>query len=201
MKLKLLIFPKLNFNQIYFFLFFIISFIRLIIRKWIDDNNKDISQRLFNIYIYNISDLFCIIPILIDKCFFSKKQKKSITSNTSNHSILLIVRDEQKKRLKSILFRTFIVAISDLIAQLPIFIYYVIKGENERDIEEYNLSSLLIVRICSLYLLSLVILKTHFYRHHYFSFVINIICLIFMSLIDIFNIIKTKKNILLFMFR
>lgn len=194
MKLNLLIFPKLNFNQIYFFLFFIISFIRLIIRKWIDDNNKDISQRLFNIYIYNISDLFCIIPILIDKCFFSKKQKKSITSNTSNHSILLIVRDEQKKRLKSILFRTFIVAISDLIAQLPIFIYYVIKGENERDIEEYNLSSLLIVRICSLYLLSLVILKTHFYRHHYFSFVINIICLIFMSLIDIFNIIKTKNK-------
>ena len=70
--MKVILFPRFSVKYLLFLFFFIISFLKLIIRKWIDDNNKDISQRLLNIYIYTISDLFSFIPIIIIE-FNSKK--------------------------------------------------------------------------------------------------------------------------------
>ena len=196
MKSKLLIFPKLNFNHIYFFFFFLISFIKIVIRKWIDNNNKDLAQRLFNIYTYTISDLISVIPLVINKCISGKSKPKNKAKRTASleSNITFIFRDHWAEKHKSLLLKTLIVAIADLLAQLITFIFYMIKGENEREVEEYNLNTILIVRIVSVYLLSLIILKTYFYKHHYFSFIINIICLLFLSILDILNINKKRTK-------
>jgi len=199
--MKVILFPRFSVKYLLFLFFFIISFLKLIIRKWIDDNNKDISQRLLNIYIYTISDLFSFIPIIIIE-FNSKKKLKNKNGNIierkelnpSFTTLKLIYNDEQNILKKSRLKRTFIVAFADFIAQLIIFIFYFIKQENKRDVEEYYLNTLLIFKIISLYILSRLLLNTYFYKHHYFSFIINIICLIILTGIDLYNINKDNKT-------
>lgn len=203
MKNKILIFPKFELKYIFFLLFFLVSFIKIIIRKLIDDENKGISFRLFYIYIYTISDLFSVIPYLLSIYIPKKKinkinehnlTKKRTEINSTQKSIEYIYNDEEndyKIRMKK---GPFLVAIFDLAAQLCVFIFYLIKGKNKREVEEYQLNILLIFNIFSKYILSFFILKTYFYKHHYFSFCINIICSIILGIKDLLFLLDKRNS-------
>ena len=88
-------------------------------------------------------------------------------------------------------------AISDFIAQYSIFLFDLFV-----DVEKVKLDLLLIFSILSIYIFSKILLKTFYYKHHKLSFFINIICLIIMGSVDIYNIypkwnIKTLYYILI----
>ena len=87
-----------------------------------------------------------------------------------------------------------LVALFDFGSHISSLIFYIVYGKNDRSISENNLSSLLIFNTITIYLLSRLILKTYFYKHHYFSFLINIICILILGTIDIINIINSKNK-------
>ena len=62
------------------------------------------------------------------------------------------------------------------------------------ELKQKNLNSLLIFNVIFLFLFSRLILKTSFYRHHYFSFIIFIICLIGLILLDFIEIKNEKED-------
>ena len=57
-----------------------------------------------------------------------------------------------------------------------------------------NTNIVLIFNVIFLFILSKYILDIKFYSHHYFSFIIFIICLIAMGIIDFINIVKESKD-------
>ena len=82
----------------------------------------------------------------------------------------------------------------DFGSHISSLMFYIVYGKNDRSISENNLSSLLIFNTITIYLLSRLILKTYFYKHHYFSFLINIICILILGTIDIINIINSEDK-------
>ena len=90
------------------------------------------------------------------------------------------------------------VAVTDLAAQYFVFIFFVFVNLGEKDIK---FDSVLVFNILSKYLFSRLILNTNYYRHHNLSFLINLICLILISITDIISMIKNwNDNIIYFMF-
>lgn len=59
----------------------------------------------------------------------------------------------------------------------------------------FHFNSLLVIDIISRYLFSLWILRTYFYAHHYFSFLLNFIALLTLGVVDfIFKFSKNSEN-------
>ena len=82
----------------------------------------------------------------------------------------------------------------DFASHISSLVFYIVYGKNARSVSENNLSSLLIFNTVIIYLLSRLILKTYFYRHHYFSFLLNIVCILILGTIDIINIINDENK-------
>ena len=180
-------------KQLFFLSFIVFSFLKELIRKLNEKRNKDIAQRLFNIYLYILGDILCFIPYYIRSKNSKKENKeneeKEIIKKKSSGSIELIYRDEVEERNDIKLKKVFIISLFDLFAQISLFLFYLIKGNNENKVQD--LSVFLTFNIISKYILSRIILKTYFYCHHYFSLVISLFILIILGILDI---IKIKKN-------
>ena len=82
----------------------------------------------------------------------------------------------------------------DFLEHVSSLIFYLVYGKNDRSVSENNLSFLLIFNTITIYICSRIILKTYFYKHHYFSFLINIICILIIGAIDIVNIHNHEKK-------
>ena len=196
---KYIIINKLSLKHFSFLTFFIISFMKIIIRNYIDEN-KHLYQRLFNIYIYSISDLFAFLP-----CLVIRKRKESnrskiyanFTSQKTDYSKKIsdyIHYDKENISKRSLIPRILLISIFDLGAQISNFFFYLFKGKNEREVAKSNLNILLIFKIISTYLLSLILLKTNFFRHHIISFAINIFFLIILGIFDAIEIININEK-------
>ena len=72
-----------------------------------------------------------------------------------------------------------LVSFSDLLAQFVILIFYILNSDSQP-----YLDYLLIFNIFFKYLFCKIFLNTKFYRHHYLSFIINIISLLMFSIIQ-----------------
>ena len=72
--------------------------------------------------------------------------------------------------------------------------YYIILKKSNVYINKFSLNSVIIFSIIFQYLLNRIILHYLFYRHHYLSFVINIIILIILGTFDIIDIRKTNEK-------
>ena len=72
----------------------------------------------------------------------------------------------------------FIMIISNFIAQISTIIFYIVKEEQNTNVKLTNLNSSLIINVIIIFLLSRIILHTHFFKHHYFSLIITILCLL-----------------------
>ena len=211
--MSVLIFPKLNFNNI-FFLFFLISFFaKLYINKLSNkEENKEKGEKpeyncrlLFNIYIYTISDLFSIFLFIIVKI----KSRTHTNKQNNYNKTLNINSDEDSNSSKKIVYKghlpinehklflnIFLVAITDLLAAYVKLIFFLVNKNYERPYIKY----LLIFNIFFKYLFSKIFLKNKFYRHHYLSFVINIIGLVLLEISQITGNKNVKRNLKYFSF-
>ena len=203
---------ELNINHLLFFLIFLSYFIRYYILSFTNfiENEKQSQKKFFNIYIYTISNLFSVFPFIIEKKRSKRKHKKikqedifdkikSFSSNinkTKTIDIELIYEKESPVNKGIIFIRTLMVAITDLSAQYFVFIFYIFV-----ELKKIELDFILIFNILSKYLFSRLILQTYYYKHHHLSFMINLICLILISIIDIYNIHNNwNMNIIYFIF-
>ena len=188
--MKIFIFPEFEWKYILFLLFFIFSFLQNLIIRWISMDSKDIAQPFLNTYLFNISDYFAIIPGII---IFIRSKRINIQKIKSNAGAGLIYNKGTKK---SVNFKWFVllVALFDFASHVSSLVFYIVYGKNDRSVSENNLSSLLIFNTITIYLLSRLILKTYFYKHHYFSFIINIVCILILGTMDIINIINSEDK-------
>ena len=186
---KIFYFQKCEWKYILFLLFFIFSFLQTAIIRWISMNSKDIAQPFLNTYLFSFSDLLAIIPFLI-VYIRSRRSKERIEIKEKKD----LLRHRDWKRTKKFLILISSVAFLDFASHVSSLIFYIVYGRNERSVSENNLSSLLIFNTVIIYLLSRLILKTYFYKHHYFSFIINVVCILILGTIDIINIINSKDK-------
>ena len=159
------------------------------------ENEKQSYTKFFNIYIYTISNLLSIILYYIEK-IRSKKKKKENDGNIlkTKSTIELIYDDGSPVKMNKLIIRLIFITLTDLSAQYFVFIFYlfIVVGKVQLD-------SLLIFNISFKYLFSRIILKTNYYKHHHLSFIINIICLILISITDILSIYENWEiNIIYF---
>jgi hypothetical protein len=215
----------------YFFLFILGSFLRIWIpdllgkklEKPVDGNEKNkeyqkylLTQKYFEMIRTISSDLLIGISHCIHKIRnkddFSKTPQQ--TYNRNSQKIYFIFNDETS-RVPTMYKIIFIISFIDIICQLLIPIKYIIeiyvlKHEINHN-ETYKLYSLLWFDIFARYIFSRWILKTYFYIHHYFSFFINIIGLIIITIVesiseiigneyDIFIIIIASIQVILYSF-
>ena len=199
-------------NHIFFFLIFIVYCIRHYIQTFnsFSENEKKAHMKIFNIYIYTISNLFSSIFFCIVRKR-SKTKKKKLERDSGNKS--KIFNKESSKTIKTLdieliyeksspvsrsklLIRTLIVAITDLIAQYSLFIFYIYY-----DIKKVQLDIVLIFNILSIYIFSKLILKTYYYKHHHLSLLINLIGILLISITDIIILYEVwNKDLIYFLF-
>ena len=93
--------------------------------------------------------------------------------------------------------RTISLAIFNFLAQIIKYLLYALVNNDEKFTFNSVLQSLSIFYILATFLLSRVILKSYFYKHHYLSIAINVFSLIIYSFFEL-NKIKTKYDIVSF---
>ena len=190
-KLKLLLFEKPHINHILFLIFFITSIIKQYILK-VTKEEDNLSIPVFKLYIYDLGDFFSLITYLIIK----KKSKSKIPDEEkrrkSEEDINYIYNDstksEFKKNMSYIIFYMFLLTMSDFIAQISTVVFYLITGNQKFQVKQGNMNFTLIFNVIALFLFSRLLLHNTFYRHHFFAFVIFIICLIVIVIFDIIQI-------------
>lgn len=193
-----IIFPDISFNHIYFLFLFIVYFIKTLINiltkdEINDENENDKNIRtFFNIYIYTISDLISIIFVIIEKKRTVSKKRTEIEEKTkrdiSQNNVTYIVgynNEASRKKLK-LIFHLFLISFTDLLAQFIILVFSLL------DSYYIYLDYLLIFNIFFQYFFCRILLKKKYYRHHYLSFIINIISLLIFSIVQHCN---SKVNI------
>ena len=194
-KKKYFFFPKPHLNHFLFLLFFVISILKKYVNTFFPQKPK-IPLEFLELYIYNLSDFFSIIPLFILQK--RTKRKKEIIDSNSNKDVKgghgYIYNNREKTNPKSKI-RIFIFTISDYIAQISSVIFYVILNEMNIPMKFAKLTSLLIINVIVIFIISKLILHNHFYRHHSLSLLINIICLIVLIIVDISNIINYSGEI------
>ena len=82
----------------------------------------------------------------------------------------------------------FFITILDFIAQISTVIYYLIEGKQNFQVKHGNMNSILIFNVIFLFLFSRLLLPITFNRHHFFSLIIFIICLIVIVILDFIQI-------------
>ena len=191
----------------YFFLFILGSFLRLFSpdililiyknKKKIDFSSREynflMTQKYFEMIRTISSDLligiFHCIHKIRNKDDFSKTPQQ--TYNRNSQKIFFIFNDETS-RVPTMYKIIFIISIIDIICQLLIPLKFILEKKvidcSINNNPPYNLYSLLWFDIFARYLFSRWILKTYFYIHHYFSFFLNFIGLILITIVDL----KTK---------
>ena len=190
--MKIFYFPKCELKYLLFLLFFIFSFLQNLIIRWISMDSKDVAQPFLNTYLFNISDYIAIIPYLI---VIIRSRKLNIEKiKAGRHDTYHYIHNEGEAKKKYFIWKVIAVGVFDFLSHASSLAFYLVYDKNERSVSENNLSSLLIFNTITIYLLSRLILKTYFYKHHYFSFLINIISILILGTIDIVNIINDRKD-------
>ena len=198
--MKYFLFTKLNFDHFLFLSYFIINTVRSIIQDF-NKPTKDIVLSFHNCYIYTLSDFLSIIPILI-----IKHRSKSLKNNDIKET------DEQKSEKKEDLIYNetkveifnknvnkinkllIITSIPEFLAKYLQIILFPFLKIIDINIKTFNLNFLLIINVVSQYISSRIILHSRFYRHHYLSFIINLIFLVILVIKDIIEINKIDSK-------
>ena len=201
---------NINLNHIFFFLILLSYFLREVALEGINKilkrdedkftfgNSPKATRKLFNIYIYTLSNLFsffCIIIINKQTKRNSLKSSEILEKSFSSNEIKYIYINNMPINKAKLLTRTFILTVCDFTAQYIIFLIYIVNDDTKLKINE-RLDMICIFSILSKYLFSKLILKAQYYKHHYISFAINIFCLILLGSIELAQIeFKTPLTI------
>ena len=202
--MKLIIFQKFNYNYIFFIFFLICCIVEAIIEVNNAKEQKEINKKgkghFFQVTILILaclSDFLALIPYFIKQYLTKNKIEATIKKdeNESNLRSNFIYNnaflEEQRKKSANLNIYTFFVGFIDFIVEALYFLYYL---DNELESSNYYslLSSDVIFEILLQYILSIIILKEHFYKHHYLSISINAICFI---ILFIFDIVSESSNL------
>ena len=189
-KEKIILFPKLDLKYLQFLFFFIVSIIRSLMKNYIEDN-EGLSVEFLELYINIISDFISIIPVLIIlKRTKSTKNDTRMTIKDKFSNLILKTSEEQVKVYKGGAFKKLLIfTLLSFTAQISSGIFYIIKNVEKLSIHLTSLNSTLIFNIIFIFLFSKIMLHTNFFRHNYFSLIIDIICLIVLITFDVIEII------------
>ena len=193
---KIFLFPKCEWKYLLFLFFFIFSFLQNAIIRWISWGAKDVAQPFLNTYLFNISDYLAVIPFIIIKIRSKRMTKENMLAlQLTIKSALTNSTSNTIDKKKTFFFWLVVsVGIFDFLSHVSSLAFYLVFGKNDRPLSENNLSSMLIFNTIVIYVASRIILKTYFYRHHYFSFILNVFCIIILLSLDIYNTIVQKKE-------
>jgi len=204
--MKYVIFSKLNKNHFLFLSFIIIKIIDELCRNYMEKVD-DIIRIFHHNYIGSLSDFLSIIPFIIIKIRSKdisknelKKENIKEKEQDSNNNIEYIYSDQKTenniKRAKRIFKFLIIVSIFDFLATYLDIIFKIIKifTKDNLLINKVENNSSILFSIISMYVLSILILHSPFYRHHYVSMAINLLLLIILIILDIINIVNRKLS-------
>ena len=178
---KKIIFQKCNLNYFYFLLYIVTYIIWLIIDHYLEEisvnviDNKEkfyynINKEILDIYTYNISDFFAIIPYCIRKKLsqnnnINKNEDRNI-DNENKEKAELIYNDAKqsgtKLKTKTILLYLILIAAFDFLDDFMFVLYYIFFPYDEYNFFPFNYSS--IFEIIIQFIVSYFILKIHFYK-------------------------------------
>jgi len=199
-KKKYILFVKPRLIHLLFLFYFICSIIKQTLLKDIKEKNN-LSIPIFKLYVYDIGDFISLIPLLVIKIKSKSKNNDNNINDSRNNSKEGLdyiytgeITYEYEKNRKAIILNIFLISIFDFVAQISTTVYYLIRGSQNLEVKQANLNSLLIFNVIFLFLFSHLILKTLFYRHHFFSFVIFIICLIVIVILDFIEINRDNSD-------
>ena len=204
--MKYVIFSKLNKNHFLFLSFIIIKIIDELCRNYMEKVD-DIIRIFHHNYIGSLSDFLSIIPFIIIKIRSKdisknelKKENIKEKEQDSNNAIEYIYSDQKTenniKRAKRIFKFLIIVSIFDFLSSYLDIIFKIIKifTKDNLLINKVENNSSILFGIISMYVLSILILHSPFYRHHYVSMAINLLLLIILIILDIINIVNRKLS-------
>ena len=204
--MKYVIFSKLNKNHFLFLSFIIIKIIDELCRNYMEKVD-DIIRIFHHNYIGSLSDFLSIIPFIIIKIRSKdisknelKKENIKEKEQDSNNDIEYIYSDQKTenniKRAKRIFKFLIIVSIFDFLSSYLDIIFKIIKifTKDNLLINKVENNSSILFGIISMYVLSILILHSPFYRHHYVSMAINLLLLIILIILDIINIVNRKLS-------
>ena len=193
---KIFLFPKCEWKYLLFLFFFIFSFLQNAIIRWISWGAKDVAQPFLNTYLFNISDYLAVIPFIIIKIRSKRMTKENMLALQLTIKSALTNSTSNTLDKKRVFFFWLVVSVGifDFLSHVSSLAFYLVFGKNDRPLSENNLSSMLIFNTIVIYVASRLILKTYFYRHHYFSFILNVFCIIILLSLDIYNTIVQKKE-------
>ena len=207
---KKIIFQKFNLNYIYFLLYIISFLINYFLEfyenaeQWeMDDSEKTkyyLPSQILALYILNISDCISIIPYFIFKKnlhnirinsnlnikYDELEYSKAIESFIFNAPGEIIEKKNKKIRLYSLF-----VGILYFLQNFFWILYYII--ETNQYFHLYTFSCIVPLECFFQFAISYFLLKIHFYSHHYFSVVLNLIIFIFIFIIDLINVVEYKS--------
>ena len=193
---KIFLFPKCEWKYLLFLFFFIFSFLQNAIIRWISWGAKDVAQPFLNTYLFNISDYLAVIPFIIIKIRSKRMTKENMLALqlTIKSALTNSTSNPIDKKRTFFFWLVVSVGIFDFLSHVSSLAFYLVFGKNDRPLSENNLSSMLIFNTIVIYVASRLILKTYFYRHHYFSIILNVFCIIILLSLDIYNTIVQKKE-------
>ena len=186
--MKYLIFGKFSLNHIYFLFY---PFI-MMIQKLLEDNLKGnaIAKKFFYVYLAILSNLFSVIPFIIYRKL--SKRKKVEKENKARNDIDYIYNNKALELSKRWIKPTFIIAIFEFISEIILCTFHFCN--NDPTLSNYQLEIFFVINTVTQYFASYFILNYHFYKHHYLSFVINLVCSIIFLIIDIIELVKNKVS-------
>ena len=208
-KKKYILFPKLEIKHFLFLFFFFISFLKKSVQTYFEQNQR-LAIDFLKLYMYDIGDFISIIPHCImkkriraksfnnDKIILDNDKilNDDVNVNLNINNNIKFIHNDPADSINNFgtIVKIFLFTIVDFIAQISGIIFYVIKEGENLEVKLVNLNSSLIFSIISIILFSKIMLHSNFYRHHTFSFSIDILCLIVLTVIDIIQIKKENGN-------
>ena len=218
---KKIFFQKCSFNNIYFLFYILVAIGELLIKYkthpylWKEKglNKKDyyLANQLLFLYISNFADFLAIIPYLIMKKLSKEKKEIKEEEEEKNEKLLIENNDtnenheineayeliynerssiHNKTRKNLIFIYTIILSILDFLGDFTLVLFYIIFKDKDTYICEFN-STVPLDIICQ-FVSSYFILKIHFYKLHYFCFILYFIVFIIILIIDLINIFYLK---------
>ena len=200
--MAIIVFQKPTKKHFFFLAFIVSSFIRFLCQERMVSNVKDIKDspiyikelRYFDFVTNIVGDLITgILHYLSElkrKNEYKKLRRQSLVLNPGSK---LNINEPHIYNIFS--FKKVILEISalDFICQFVLLIFTLIYGKDNVIPPEFT-NIFLLLDILSRYLFSLIILKTYFYRHQYFSLLINLIVFIVLGFFDLSKFGKFDDN-------
>ena len=194
-------FPDLESKHFLFLLFFVAmickSVVKIFLKKQQDEKIDSIVDDFFKLYVYLIGDFLSIVPYLIvkyrmknyDKIDDKIEKVESINDNNINESKIIYNHYEPKEKNKCTIFKDMLkYTIFDFIAQIFNTIYLYILYEKNLDEGHASFNSITLINIFAILIFNYIFLHERFYRHHCFALMINIICLLILTIFDMIDI-------------